>query len=87
MSNFADEKPTPVEVWLSQKNMTITCRVVREDESVDELDIDSLSMRGAEREITGWLIEQGYKPDGRWQIEAEDRGEPAETWRRFKLAS
>jgi hypothetical protein len=47
------------------------------------LGIDSLSMRGAQREITGWLIKQGYKPDGRWAAEA---GVDHETWRRFKLA-
>ena len=45
--------------------------------------------RGAQREITGWLIAQGYKPDGRWTTEAEDDRidyGPSETWRRFKLA-
>ena len=45
-------------------------------------------MRGAQREITRWLIEQGYKPDGRWTTEAEDDRidyGPSETWRRFKL--
>jgi hypothetical protein len=47
------EKPSPIEVWLTQKNMAVTCRVIREDESSYELDIDSLSMRGAQREITG----------------------------------
>jgi hypothetical protein len=44
-------------------------------------------MRGGQREITGWLIKQGYKPDGRWVTEEEaddvDYG-PSETWRRFK---
>jgi hypothetical protein len=81
------EKAGPIEVWLTQQNMTVTCRVAHEDESTEELSIDSLSMRGGQREITGWLIKQGYKPDGRWVTEEEaddvDYG-PSETWRRFK---
>jgi hypothetical protein len=82
------EKSSPIEVWLSQSNMTVTCRVVHEDESTEHLDIDSLSMRGAQREITGLLINLGYKPDGRWTTEAEDSNyEDRETWRRFKLAA
>jgi hypothetical protein len=46
-------------------------------------------MRGAQREITGYLISRGYKPDGRWTTEAEDEVDygPSETWRRFKLAA
>jgi hypothetical protein len=49
--------------------MEVTCRVVHEDESVEEWNIDSLSVRGAEREITGYLIEQGHRPVGRWHVE------------------
>ncbi len=68
----------PIEVWLSQSNMQVTCRVVREDESTDELDVDSLSIRGAEREITGWVIRQGFTPVGRWEEETD-----GEVMRRF----
>jgi hypothetical protein len=89
---FISENASPIEVWLSQRNMTVTCRVVHEDESTEELDVDSLSMRGAQREITGWLIAQGYKPEGRWTTEllndGRDQaaiGDPVETWRRFRL--
>lgn len=32
--------PTPVEVWLTQKSMAITCMEVREDETTTELDVD-----------------------------------------------
>jgi hypothetical protein len=39
--------------------MTITCMVVNEDETSSGLDVDSLSMRGAQREITGYLIGEG----------------------------
>jgi hypothetical protein len=79
----APEKPSPIEVWLRQRNLTVRCKVVYADESTEELEIDSLSMRSAQREITGWLIKQGYKPDGRWAAQA---GVDHKTWRRFKLA-
>ena len=83
---MTDTKPSPIEVWLSQTNMIITCMVVYEDESTEELDITSLSMRGAQREITGHYIGQGYVPVGRWEVESDpDRGGYGETVRRFKL--
>lgn len=61
----------PIEVWLSQSNLTVTCTIVAEDETTDELEVNSLSMNGAQREITGWLIKQGFAPVGRWVDEAE----------------
>ena len=65
----------PIEVWLSQRNMAVTCRVVYENENAHELDVTALSLRGAEREMTGWFLAQDYKPVGRWQTEHEDQGE------------
>jgi hypothetical protein len=79
------EKPSPIEVWLHQGNMQITGTIVHEDETTDGLGVDSLSIRGAEREITGYFINQGYTPVGRWETTAEDRGEPVEVMRRFKV--
>jgi len=73
----AREKPSPIEVWLRQRNLSVSCKVVYGGESTEELEIDLLSMRGAQREITGWLISQGYMPDGRWAAEA---GVDDETW-------
>ena len=83
--------PSPIEVWLSQKNMEITCTVVLEDERTSSLDVNSLSMRGAQREITGHLIANGYSPVGRWEVEAgSDNGsggkDAVETSRKFKLS-
>lgn len=75
----------PVEIWLSKANIEITCTMVREDETTEPLKVNSLSMRGAQREITGWLMEQGYDPAGRWDIEADHgRGEVTECVRLFK---
>jgi hypothetical protein len=83
-----DEKPSPIEVWLSKRNMEIKCMVVREDESVDTIEVDSLSMRGAQREITGWFVSEGYKPVGRWEgEEADTDGFDIESKRQFKLAA
>jgi hypothetical protein len=78
----------PIEVWLKQDNLEVTCRVAHEDESTSTLTVDSLSMRGAQREITGWLISHGYEPAGRWQDQWADsiRGYHAETSRLFRPA-
>lgn len=85
MTNTTDKPAGPVEIWLAQKNLEITCTVVREDETTTSLDVDSLSMRGGQREITGWLLSQGYKPAGRWETEAADSdGTAIETVRRFQ---
>lgn len=81
------EKPSPIEVWLTQQNMAITCMVVHEDESVKYEEVESLSMRGAMREVTGYFVRQGYRPAGRWESETDDRGDdlPGEHVRQFKL--
>jgi hypothetical protein len=74
----------PIEVWLTQRNMEVNCRIVLEDESTDGLNIESLSMRGAQREVTGYLIGRGYKPHGRWTVEQSDDEGATETSRTFK---
>lgn len=71
----------PIEVWLSKRNLNINCRVVFDSEATEQVPVRSLSMRGAQREITGWLIGQGYEPVGRWSTE-EEHG--FETMRRFR---
>jgi hypothetical protein len=76
----------PLEVWLRQDDEEIICTVVRDDESTYELDVDSLSMRGAQREMTGYFIAHSYEPADQWQVEVDgDRG-PVETVRRFTPA-
>ena len=81
-----DEPPgSPIEVWLSRPNLEIRCTIVHEDESTEELDVDSLSMRGAQREITGWLLSRGYKAVGRWEGEwVTEVGGTQETSRMFR---
>lgn len=71
----------PIEVWLTQTNLAIRCLVVGEDESTDELELGSVSLRGAEREITGYLLRRGYEPASRWQAESDG---DVEVWRRFR---
>lgn len=83
----ARTKTQPIEVWLSQPRFEVTCRIAYEDERTDSMDIVSLSMRGAQREVTGYLIDHGYEPAGRWVIEGEREGVPLETSRRFKPAN
>lgn len=81
----------PIEVWLTQKNLEITCTEVHEDETTSNPEVDSLSMRGAQREMTGFYLRMGYEPLGRWTVwvnedgEAlDDNGPPAECSRRFR---
>jgi len=84
---MTDTKREPIEVWLSQANIEVTCMIVNEDETTKTLQVDTLSMRGAQREITGYLIGQGYKPDGRWETVQMDSGDARETMRRFRPPS
>jgi hypothetical protein len=72
----------PIEVWITKRNLSVTCRVAFDNETVTELDVRSLSMRGAQREITGWLIGQGYEPVGRWSTEEQHGFETARRFRR-----
>ena len=76
----------PIEVWLRKAAIGITCTLVRADESTQQVDVESLSMRGAEREMTGWFIRQGYSPAGRWETTATGNG-ATEVMRVFRPAS
>lgn len=82
------ESAKAIEVWLTKNNIEITCSVVFEDESTDTLSVDSLSMRGAQREITGWLKARGFEPAGRWVDEEGGAGgtQPDESSRTFRKA-
>lgn len=60
----------PIEVWLRQKNIAVKCQVVNEDESSYPWTIRSLNLRGAQREITHHLRNEGWSPMGRWRYTA-----------------
>ena len=80
----------PCEVWLSLSDagFGVRCGVVFEDETDITLDVDALSIRGAEREMTAWLIGKSYKAVGRWATEAADQhGSDLEVSRKFAPAS
>jgi hypothetical protein len=47
------------------------CAVVR-DESTECLDVGTFSMRGAQPEITGYLVSQAYEPSGRCENQRFD---------------
>lgn len=45
-------------------------------------------MRGAQREITGYLISQGFEPAGRWEsAQVDGNGDEIETVRKFRPAT
>jgi hypothetical protein len=79
-------KPVPqaLQAVLSRKNIEIFCTLVFEDESVSYPPINSVSVRGAQREITGLLVADGYTPAGRWSGEDLDEDGYAEWTRSFK---
>ncbi len=83
------DKPSAsaVEVWIAKKFLDLTGRVVFTDESSQDITIDSLSLRGAQREVTSWLRAQGFEPAGRWQDEDsgdDGSGDYAECSRSFR---
>jgi hypothetical protein len=79
-----DGQNGPIEVWLTKTNIQVTCRVIFEDETDSELRVDSLSMRGAQREMTAWLLSRGYEPAGRWLYETEEGDLGEESVRKFR---
>lgn len=81
---FLGRRLLPIEVWLTAKDTGVTCMLVRGDETTDQLTVDSLSIPGAQREITGYLIGEGYTPIGSWATPDNDADE---TVRSFKHGS
>ena len=83
MKNTKERSPLPLRAILSRKNLKITCTLVFEDESVSYPQPGSLSMRGAQREITGELVAAGYVPAGRWSEEEEEDEDGYREWTRL----
>ena len=75
------------EVWLTQGNIEVTGRVIREDESTESLAVLARSLAGAQREVTGGYVAEGWQPVGRWVTTLKDAdGLPLESNRRFVMA-
>jgi hypothetical protein len=66
--------------------MAVSCLISFEDETTQGIEVEALSMRGAQRELTGFLIDRGYSPVGRWEAGEPDDDEAAETVRMFRVA-
>jgi hypothetical protein len=76
--------PQALQAVLSRKNIEIFCTLVFEDESTSYPIVNSVSVRGAQRELTGLLVAHGYTPVGRWSDEGEDEDGYTEWTRSFK---
>jgi hypothetical protein len=72
----------PIEVLLSRPHLEVTCRIVFPDGTAIAVGVDALSLRGAQQEMTAWLIERGYEPAGRWSTQYESERRAARTFRR-----
>jgi hypothetical protein len=71
-----------IEVQLSQIGQDAPiARIVYPDSSHRDFRVRSLSMRGAQREVTGVLIRRGYRPRTR-PFTWERTGDTAPTWSR-----
>ena len=78
---------TSIEAWLTKTNIEVTGRVVFEDETMERFDVESLSLRGAQREYTSWFKKRGFEPAGRWEDETDgDGSEWGECSRLFRRA-
>src|ERR1035438_655299 len=84
MTNTKARRPQALRAVLTRKNLEITCTLVFEDESVSYPQPHSISLRGAQREVTGMLVSTGYIPTGRWDDEGEDEDGYREWTRAFK---
>lgn len=62
----ASQGPVVAEVWLMGAKPPISCLLVHTDETTANRDLAAVSMLGAQREVTGQLIGEGYRPDGPW---------------------
>jgi hypothetical protein len=74
----------PIEVRLRQRNIAVTCLVRHEDGTSEQLDVWSLDMRGAQREVTNRFKREGYCPAGRWKYERDSRPFGSDAVRRFR---
>jgi len=85
---LTSDKPSasPLEAWITKNRLVITARLVYSDESTQDIDVTSLSLRGVQRELTGQLIAEGYQPAERWQDEDDDGDEYVECSRKFRRA-
>jgi hypothetical protein len=81
MSDTKPRAPQALQAVLSRKNIEIFCTLVFEDESVSYPTVSSVSLRGAQRQITGWLVAHGYMPIGRWS-EGDLDGDGYTEWTR-----
>jgi hypothetical protein len=84
MTEAKKRTPQPLQAILSRKNIEITGTLVFEDESVSYAAINSMSLRGAQRELTGRLVKHGYTPVGRWSDGQDDEDGYTEWTRPFK---
>jgi hypothetical protein len=84
MTDTKQRAPQPLRAILIRKNIEIWCTLVFEDESAVDLPANSVSVRGAQRQITSLLVGHGYAPAGRWSDEDRDDDGCSEWTRIFK---
>lgn len=85
MANSLDALSSPVEVRLRKMRLDLTAVVAHEDEATEPLRVKSVSMRGAQREVTTLLKRLGYRPVTTWRTPAASDVGAVESQRVFRL--
>jgi hypothetical protein len=86
MSDLPNFEPTIIEVRMqpNPQRPEFLCELVAETKSTIESQPGAPSLPGFQRQITEYLIGQGYRPQGSWQTTATDAAaEPVECVRMF----
>jgi hypothetical protein len=72
-----EDNTSPVEVWLTKKDIAVGAVIYADEVVIWQDDADSISMRGAQREMTARLMAAGYEPLDRWRVEYTNGGSGA----------
>lgn len=66
-----------IKVWVIQNRFHITAFEETESGRRSEINVQSINLRGAQRELTSWYKSVGWGPIGRWTATG------SEHWYRF----
>ena len=85
---MSEHESRQVEVWLTlnEERTGVLARIYFEDETVRGIPVSARSISGAEREMTAWLISQGYEGISYWNAELGEEDFALESSRTFRAA-
>jgi len=86
---MSEQEAKSVEIWLTldEDGSGVYGRMYFDDETTRPIPVRARSIGGAEREVTAWLIGQGYEAVSYWNVEAGDDELVTESSRTFRGAA